>query len=300
MTTNTGCRILPQQFRSGRPQTLDLTDTIDKEFSQIASLADDRIDLAHGALLIAKASYPELNESFYLERLDRLAARVHLDTTAATEPEDIVAKLNDVLFEQERYRGNHENYYDPDNSFLNRVLDRKTGIPITLSLVYIEVAGRLGLDVRGIGLPGHFITAFYHASGKIFIDPFNRGAIRTVDECLQIVRTYMGNAVAPDLHWLQPIGRKELLVRMLRNLKLIYARQNNDVMLFKTIHWILTLQPDASAELSERAMLYEAMGNPSRAVEDWERYIANIGDRNSVTKIRARIDNLKKQPTRIH
>lgn len=279
---------------------MDLTDTIDKEFSQIASLADDRIDLAHGALLIAKAVYPDLKESLYLERLDRMASRVKLDMTADAESEDIITKLNDVLFEQEKFRGNHENYYDPDNSFLNRVLDRKTGIPITLSLIYIEVAGRLGLDVRGIGLPGHFITALYHASGKIFIDPFNRGEILTVDECLEIIRTHMGDTFAPDLHWLQPISRKELLTRMLRNLKLIYARQDDDVMLFKMLHWILTLQPEAPAELSERAMLYEAMGNPSRAARDWERYLANVGDHKSVTTIRARIDNLKKQQSRIH
>ncbi|MEX1327175.1 MAG: transglutaminase-like domain-containing protein [Desulfobacterales bacterium] len=279
---------------------MDLTDTIDKEFSQIASLADDRIDLAHGALLIAKAVYPDLKESLYLERLDRMASRVKLDMTADAESEDIITKLNDVLFEQEKFRGNHENYYDPDNSFLNRVLDRKTGIPITLSLIYIEVAGRLGLDVRGIGLPGHFITALYHASGKIFIDPFNRGEILTVDECLEIIRTHMGDTFAPDLHWLQPISRKELLTRMLRNLKLIYARQDDDVMLFKMLHWILTLQPEAPAEIGERAMLYEAMGNPSRAARDWERYLANVGDHKSVTTIRARIDNLKKQQSRIH
>ncbi|MGD2013519.1 MAG: transglutaminase-like domain-containing protein [Desulfobacterales bacterium] len=279
---------------------MDLTGTIDKEFSQLASLADNRIDLAHSALLIAKAAYPDLEERLYLERLDRMASRVKLDMTADVESEDIITQLNDVLFEQEKFRGNRENYYDPDNSFVNRVLDRKTGIPITLSLIYIEVAGRLGLDVRGIGLPGHFITALYHASGKIFIDPFNRGEILTVDECLEIIRTHTGDSFSPDLHWLQPISRKELLIRMLRNLKLIYARQDNDVMLFKMVHWILTLQPEAAAELSERAMLYEAMGNPSRAVKDWERYIASVGDHKSVTTIRARIDNLKKQQSRIH
>ena len=279
---------------------LDLSDKIDKEFSQFASIDDERIDLAHGALVIAKAAYPDLNASLYQDRLDRMAARVKLDVTADSDPTNIITKLNHLLFEQERFRGNREDYYDPDNSFLNRVLDRKTGIPITLSLIYIEVGRRLGLDVRGIGLPGHFITALYHTSGEIFIDPFNRGEIRTVDECLQIVRSYSGNAVAPDLNWLQPIGRKELLVRMLRNLKLIYARQDNDVMLFKTTHWILTLQPDASAERSERAMLYEAMGNPMRAAKDWQRYIANIDDPKIVTSVRARIEYLKKQPSRVH
>lgn len=279
---------------------MDLTEQIDKAFSQIGSLQDDRINLAHGALLIAKVAYPHLDESLYLERLDRIASKVKRDITADLNAADIISRINHIIFDEEKFRGNRENYYDPDNSFLNRVLDRKTGIPITLSLIYIEVAGRLGLDVRGIGLPGHFITALHHTSGKIFIDPFHKGAIRSVDECLEIVRTYTGETVIPDRHWLQPISRKEFLARMLRNLKLIYARQKNDIMLFKMVHWILTLQPEAPAELSARAMLYEAMGNPTLAIKDWERYIANIGDRQSVTEIRTRIDHLKKQRSRIH
>jgi regulator of sirC expression with transglutaminase-like and TPR domain len=121
-----------------------------------------------------------------------------------------------------------------------------------------------------------------------------------MDDCLEIVRTHTSKTTAPDLHWLQPIGKKGLLARMLRNLKFIYARQENDIMLFKMIHWILTLEPDAPAELSARAMLYEAMGNPARAVEDWKRFIAHIGDHESVTEILAKIDKLKKQPSRIH
>lgn len=279
---------------------MDLTEQIDKGFLELASLSDDRINLAHGALLIAKAAYPDLDESLYLARLDRLASDVKRDLTADIDAAAIIARINHILYDEEKFRGNREKYYDPDNSFLNRVLDRRTGIPITLCLIYIEVAGRLGLDVRGIGLPGHFIAALFHASGKIFIDPFNRGEIRSVDDCLEIVRTYTGETLAPDLHWLQPIGRKELLARMLRNLKLIYARQDNDVMLFKMTHWILALQPDSPAELSERARLYEDMGNPARAVKDWERCLANISDHEGVTQIRARIDILKKKRSRIH
>jgi len=266
----------------------------------MASLPDDRIDLAHGALLIAKAAYPDLDEPIYLGRLDRMAASIKRDMTVAMNPADIITRINHILFDEEKFRGNHENYYDPDNSFLNRVFERKKGIPITLCLIYIEVAGRLGVDVRGIGLPGHFIAALYHESGIIYLDPFNGGEIRTKDDCLEIVRTYTSQATAPDLHWLLPIGKKELLARMLRNLKIIYARQENDIMLFKMIHWILTLEPDSPAELSARAMLYEVMGNPDRAVEDWRRYIANIGEHEGVTEILARIDKLKKQPSRIH
>jgi regulator of sirC expression with transglutaminase-like and TPR domain len=279
---------------------LDLTEQIDKGLLQLASLPDDRINLAHGALLIAKAAYPDLDESLYLARLDRLASDVKRDLTADIDAAAIIARINHILFDEEKFCGNRDKYYDHDNSFLNRVLDRRTGIPITLCLIYIEVAGRLGLDVRGIGLPGHFIAALYHPAGKIYIDPFNRGEIRSVDDCLGIVRTYTGETATPDLRWLQPVGKKELLARILRNLKPIYARQDNDVMLFKMIHWILTLQPDSPAELSERARLYEYMGNPIRAIEDWERCIEHISDQEGENKIRARIDILKKMRSRIH
>ena len=279
---------------------MNLTDQIDKDFSRITSLPDDQIDLAHGALLIAKAAYPDLNESFYLDRLDQIAARIKRNLRVDMGPVDIIKRINQVLFVEVKLRGNRKNYYEPDNSYLNRVLDRKTGIPITLSLIYMEVARRLGLDVRGIGLPGHLVAALYHDSGITFIDPFNGGDIRTREDCLEIVRTYTSGADAPGLHWLKPINKTEFLARMLRNLKIIYAQQEDDIMLFKMIHWILTLQPDAPAELSARAMLYEAMGNPARAVEDWERYISSIGDHKIVTDIRTRIDYLKKQQSRIH
>ena len=279
---------------------MDTTEQIDKKFSQIASLPDQQVDLARGALLIAAAAYPDMDESLYLERLDRMASMVKGDMTADISPADIIIRINHLLFDEKKFRGNREKYYDPDNSFLNRVLDRKTGIPITLSLIYMEIAGRLGLDVRGIGLPGHFIVALYPVTKIIYIDPFNRGKILSVDDCLELVRTHMGETVASDHNWLRPIDRKELLARMLRNLKLIYAQQDNDIMLFKMIHWILTLQPDAPGELRERAILYEAIGNPTLAIKDWLRYITNIDDHESVTKILARIDYLKTQPSRIH
>jgi regulator of sirC expression with transglutaminase-like and TPR domain len=279
---------------------MDLTDQIDKEFSRMASLPDDQIDLAHGALSIAKSAYPDLDESVYLDYLDRIAAKIEPDFAADEDPAGFIAAINHVLFDKERFRGNREDYYDPDNSFLNRVIDRKTGIPITLSVIYIEIARRLGLDVHGVGLPGHFIVALYHRSGEFFIDPFNRGDIRTLDDCLEIVRDYTSGAEASGLHWLKPVGKTEILARMLRNLKLIYARQDNDVMLFKMTHWILTLQPDAPFELRERALLYEAMGNPDRAIADWERFVTLVGEQKMGTEIRARIDYLKKQQSRIH
>ena len=279
---------------------MESTAQIDKGFSQMASLPDDRIDLARGALLIAKAAYPDLDESFYLGRLNCMAAGLMNQITAKMDSVDIVTRINHILFDEEKLHGNRENYYDPDNSFLNRVLDRGIGIPITLSLIYIEVAGRLGLDARGIGLPGHFITALYHESGKVFIDPFNRGEIRTDDDCRAIIRNHLGETGASDPHWLEPIGRKEFLIRMLRNLKLIYAQADNDVMLFRMVHWILTLQPGSTVELRERAMIYEAIGDPARAIKDWQLYIASASGLENEKSIRTRIDYLQKQKSRIH
>lgn len=279
---------------------MDSNEQIDKAFSQLASLPDDRIDLALGALLIAKTAYPDLDESLYLERLNRTASKIKSVMDANNNVFATITRINHFLFDEEKLSGNRENYYDPDNSFLNRVLDRKLGIPITLTLVYIEVAKRLGMDVRGIGLPGHFIAAVYDASGIIFIDPFNRGEIRTVDDCRQIVRTHLGETSAFDPRWLKPVSNKEFLARMLRNLKLIYAQTDHDIMLFRIICWILDLQPDASAELRARAILYEVMGNPGRAIKDWERYLANVSDLENETMVRTKIADLKTQKPRIH
>jgi regulator of sirC expression with transglutaminase-like and TPR domain len=279
---------------------MDSTEQIDNEFLQVASLPDEQINLAHGALLIAKTAYPDLDESHYMEHLNRLAAMLMNEGKASKNKVAMIPKINRLLFDEEKFRGNKENYYDPENSFLNRVLDRKLGIPITLSLIYIEVAERLDLDLRGIGLPGHFITALYHASGSVFIDPFYRGEIRTVEDCREIISQHVGEAGASDPEWLKPIGKKEFLARMLRNLKLIYAQKDDDIMLFRIIHWILALQPEAPLELRERALLYEAIGDPVRAIKDWERCIESFSDIESEKKIRVRINHLKKQKPRIH
>ncbi|UCF93343.1 MAG: transglutaminase family protein [Desulfobacterales bacterium] len=279
---------------------MDVSEQIDEEFSRVALLPEDQIDLARGALVIAKTEYPDLDESFYLERLNGMAVRLKNDVKRNQNPGDIIARMNRLLFDEEDFRGNRENYYEPDNSCLNRVLERKLGIPITLSLVYIEVGQRLGLDLRGIGLPGHFITALYHGAARTFIDPFNAGELRTVEDCREAVRAHQGEASAFDPRWLEPIGPKEFLSRMLRNLKRIYAQKEDYVKAFRMIHWILTLQPTAPAELRERAMLYEAMGNPVRAAEDWERYLESAAGVESEATIRARIDDLRKQQSRIH
>src|SRR5260370_6681660 len=145
------------------------------EFSALVnrSIEDERIDLARAALAIARTEYPQLDPDSYLARLQGLAQRVRARLTRIPAPPETIASLNTVLFEEEHFRGNVADYYDPRNSFLNEVLDRKMGIPITLALVYEEVARRIGLPLLGVGMPGHFLLKHYDVDGRqVILDPF--------------------------------------------------------------------------------------------------------------------------------
>src|SRR5262249_52393457 len=148
-----------------------------KDFRQAVDREDTRIDLAKAALTIAVSDYPNLDIAAYLSRIDALATTAAERLGSAADVYRSIATLNFLLFQEHGFCGNREDYFDPKNSFLNEVLDRKTGIPISLSVLYIEVAKRIGLSLRGVGFPGHFLVKYVGAEGEIVIDPFNQGEI---------------------------------------------------------------------------------------------------------------------------
>jgi regulator of sirC expression with transglutaminase-like and TPR domain len=279
---------------------LDILETIRNKFSSLAELPDEKIDLVDAALLIAGISYPRLNETVYRRYLSELAGRLRNRLNKADGPVVMVEKLNRILFEEEGFRGNRHNYFDPDNSFINRVVDRKLGIPITLSLIYTEVGKRAGMSLSGISLPVHFIVALSHESGRILIDPFNQGEIRSEEECRTMARRRMGETSDFDTRQLNPARPKEILIRMLRNLKAIYLETHNDMKAFQMLHWILTLDPGSGAELRERGLFYEALGNTDRAAKDLERYIALSPGEETERIIGSKIEELKKKSSRLH
>jgi regulator of sirC expression with transglutaminase-like and TPR domain len=248
-------------------------ETIRRQFAALVKEPEDRMDLVEGTLLIARTAFPELISSIYQNRLDQWADNLRRTLGPAPSPGDILKGLDAILFEEEGFRGDHQNYYDPQNSFLNRVLERKLGIPITLSLVYTEVGRRAGFPVHGIALPGHFIAGLMHASGTLYIDPFNHGEILTEKECREMVLARYGQEAAADTGWHTPAGKRAILKRMLRNLKAIYRHLNQDLQFFEMLQWILAVDPDAKDELKERGLLYEALGNSVFAVQDLERYL---------------------------
>lgn len=190
--------------------------------------ADESIDLAGAALELARIEYPELDAATYLHRICGLAARAKRGLRANPSAREAISMLNRVLFEEEGLRGNRDDYYDPRNSFLNDVLDRKLGIPITLSLVYMEVARRIGFPVAGTAMPGHFLLKHYDAlSGEIIIDAFNRGCVLSQGECRTKLRKIYRGEVEFQPEFLHPVTRREILTRILNNLRQIYFTQRD-------------------------------------------------------------------------
>jgi regulator of sirC expression with transglutaminase-like and TPR domain len=179
---------------------------------------DEAVDLAHASLLIACEEYPDLDVNRYVARLDEWGEELRVRVEQQAEPAVVASSINHLLFEQEGFRGNTKDYYDPRNSFLNEVLDRRTGIPITLATVYMEVARRAGIAISGVGLPGHFIVRLRGQGPGLLVDPFHGGALLSVEDCqARLDRIYEGRVkVEPSM--LAACERKEILARMLRNL----------------------------------------------------------------------------------
>jgi regulator of sirC expression with transglutaminase-like and TPR domain len=270
------------------------------QFIDLVQGSEDRIDLVEAALLIAQTAFPDLIRSHCTERLDLWADRLRRRLDASLGSGEILGSLNRLLFDEEGFRGNQENYYDPENSFLNRVLERKLGIPITLSLVYGEVGRRAGLPVYDIALPGHFIVGLLHASGTLYVDPFNGGEVLTEKECRDRIEAGFGPEVAADTSWKVPAARKMILKRMLRNLKGIYRQLNQEQQFFEMLQWILAVDPKASDELKERGLLYEAIGNNVSAVKDLQHYLETATAATDREMIEAKIIRLGRDKAWLH
>ncbi|MCB0211024.1 MAG: tetratricopeptide repeat protein [Anaerolineae bacterium] len=231
------------------------------------------IDLAATALLIAEHLTHPFNKQLYLNRLDKMAAALRPRVAAADSQEEIIDALNTFLFGQIRLSGNADDYYNPNNSFLNRVLDTRKGIPILLSVIYLEIGHRLHLPLWGVSLPGHFITAYGAENAPIFIDVFNRGRILTEDDCLEIARIPADSRATFRKQYLRPVSKKHILYRMLLNLKHIYLDQHNWANALKTMNLLMILRPKETGNLRDRGLIYHRLGRYHAAITDLQRYL---------------------------
>src|SRR5919108_1983198 len=192
---------------------------IRKLFTEAVSGPENRLDLARAALLIASEAYPGLDILRYVAKLEVMAAAVRPTVTTTDDPTLKIESLNAYLFGERGFRGNAEDYYDPRNSFLNDVVDRRLGIPITLSIIYMEVGRRVGMPLQGVGMPGHFIMKYADAEGDLFIDPFSKGRVLSRQACEDLLQDVYGEPVPFQETFLAPVTKKQILSRILMNLK---------------------------------------------------------------------------------
>lgn len=237
-------------------------------------IEEEHIELARAALTIARTEYPHLDIASYLGKLDELGARVRARMHSDQRASNMIEAVNSVLFEQEGFQGNSADYYDPRNSFLNDVMDRHTGIPITLSLVYMEVSRRAGLPLLGVGMPGHFLLKHYEADGQeILIDPFERGRILSHGDCQQRLDEIYGGHMPLRPEFLASVSPRLILTRMLNNLRTIYLnnrRFRNAVAVFDLL---LTIYPRSPEDIKDRAQLRYSVGQLRGAIQDLEEYL---------------------------
>ena len=235
-------------------------------------IEDEKIDLIRAALVIARTEYPNLDIEVYAARMEQLARRV---AALVPEPDPRLAltALNRVLFEETNLRGNREDYYDPRNSFLNDVLDRGLGIPITLAIVYMEVAKRVGFTLAGVGMPGHFLLKHYSLDGEILIDCFNRGDVISRQDCQNRLNEIYSGEMKLRPEFLHPISRRQILTRMLNNLKTVYLSTRNFRKALMIADLILVIYPRSAEDVKQRALLRYSMGLHRLAAEDLDQYL---------------------------
>lgn len=267
-------------------------------FAELAALPDDQIDLAKAALLIAAEAYPRLEIDVYLARLNALAQECRSRLEGAQTDEERASALTRFLAVEKGFVGNQEDYYDRRNSFLNEVLDRRTGIPITLALVYTEVGRRLGLQMRGVGFPGHFL-AKVESRTEVIIDPFF-GTILNESQCHERLQEVMGKDAAFDRRYLRASTPREILVRMLNNLKHIHLDAKELEQALSCCERILLLTPDNVFELRDRGLLYLQLECYAAAAADLERFLQLAPDNEHADTIRQSLVEVRRHNVQLH
>jgi regulator of sirC expression with transglutaminase-like and TPR domain len=271
-------------------------------FREVISRPDEEIDLAEAALLIAKTAYAELDISRYLARIDQLARELSARLPETSSHSERVLALNHYLFEEQGFSPNLENYYDVRNSFLNDVLERRLGIPITLSILYIEVGRRIGLPLHGVSFPGHFLVKCKAKEGALILDPYSGGVSLSLRDLQQRLRQARGGEVSRAVvaSMLVSAKKKEILARVLRNLKAVYLEQRDRDRAVSLMEWIVSVAPDDASGVRERGLLYLELECFRAALEDLGRYMLMAPEADDIDQIRHHVVELRKTVSRLN
>lgn len=248
-----------------------------KEFEERLSNIDEKSDIIETCLHIAAEEYPNLNIRKYLGFIDSTADELSDRLGSIKNPRDVINVLNAFLFDEKKFDGNVAEYNDPRNSFLNEVIDRKIGIPITLSLIYMELARRVGLNLLGIGMPGHFLLKFV-GSESFFVDPFNHGEVLDEEGCRKKFIAFSRGQNEFKSQFLDPVTKRQMVFRLLSNLKAIYLVSQDFARVLRIIELMLLVNPSSTIELRDRALVYHQMHRDFEAIQELEKYAALVQD----------------------
>ncbi len=256
-------------------------------FERVIAMPDAEINLAEAALIIAADEYADLDLSPFLAQLDAWAQTLAWRLPVARNALASIQVLNHFLFEELRFVGNRENYYDPRNSYLNDVLTRRVGLPITLSVVVLALAQRLRLPIVGVGLPGHFCVKWQTGTEEIVFDPFNGGEILDMSAIQARVRETSQPHAMFEPDWLDAVGNKYILFRMLNNLKGLHIRRGEIRRAHQVVDKMLLLDPRAGNEIRDMGLLSLRLGAYRQAAEYLEQYLLSHPDALDADELRA-------------
>jgi regulator of sirC expression with transglutaminase-like and TPR domain len=265
------------------------------DWNSLAGLDDDSVPLLATALLIARDEYPQLDADLYDALISSHSAHLRTEVDSIPSFPLKMQAINRHLFEELGYAGNHDEYYDPRNSYLNEVFDRRLGNPISLAVVQMEVARRLGLPLDGVSFPGHFLVRLPIDDGMLVMDPFNRGRPLDEEELRLRARPHLGGELPDDealFRILNPASNRSMLMRMLRNLHGVYSERDDWERAVRCADRILKLAPDNAEALRDRGLGYFKLGHRQGARRDLGRYLQMNPEAADVGSLRERVVEL--------
>jgi regulator of sirC expression with transglutaminase-like and TPR domain len=271
------------------------------DWNALAGLDDDGLPLLGTALLIARDEYPELEPRAYDAMVQRYADDLRGEVEAIDQWPLKMRAINQHLFDEVGFSGNQTEYYDPRNSYLNEVFERRLGNPISLAMVQMEVARRLGMPLDGISFPGHFLVRLPVGDSVLVMDPFNRGRPLDVEELRQRAKPHLGGEMPDDealFRILHPATHRAMLMRMLRNLHAVYAERDDWERAVRCADRLLKLAPDNAEALRERGLGYLRLGHRHGARQDLDRYLQRYPDAADAGPLRERLVELSASAVR--
>lgn len=273
------------------------------QWDALGTMPDERIDLLPAALLVARDEYPTLDSHHYEAVFDAHVAAIGKNLDNGADAQQRLLALSRYLFEEMGFAGNHDAFYDPRNSYLNEVLDRRLGIPLSLALVQMELARRLGVPLEGVSFPGHFLVRLQVDGGLLVLDPYHRGRSIDVEELRERASPHVGHAEIDDqqlFQMLAPASHRAIVMRMLRNLMNLYQEQDDMERALRCADRAVRLAPRHADAFRERGMLYQRLGHLHAARADLGRYLAMAPHADDIEAVREMMFDGGPTATRLH